>query len=641
MKRKWLFATALLTPLLANAGFFDDAINQVKKSAKEAYDKSAEKVTETADPPPEQSDPAESNTPAPTTQTPSAQNPEAQSPLGGDDYIALDAIPSGRRPATPESLGLVRLRYQPDWMDEKTLLNLTEGVIYCQQNIINTQGHIRGCIGKRNNLSVQGGSDISVVRVFEPEEISGKNRKFVAQANKDRVKPVLIRLANHLSPQFANTVTWRGKYDFDNQSLTISIRNLEQAGSYHTNRIPEELAHLDVYKTPDRNFGGIRGERYPMQAYIPEGLSGGIIALAFDRKLSEGRLPIPASKAEALFRNVSGNDISGMAVVEFTVDRTLGKAAVATLERVLILPYDQGAVDPKTVQPVLTVPASAFPKLSPAKKAASKPTAKPQSKPAEAPKPAAAPAPSIDPYARAGAGKAFGPDVIGLRMGMTLQQADEIIRRDRKLMKVIDGDPPRPFAAARMYVLEPGNEYIALMAMKTSGAERLASIDRTLYFDPDDPPSQTAITASVDKKYGDPRYVYETKGRFERLWHTAEADSPDAPDLDVQRACKYALTGSAPDVWLDNGEYYQWTMPWRETKYMGVRAGTAVGDHRDLVANNVNQCGPTIISRYSDNSGMLTGPELRVHVYDPAWIYADYSKLEAADAEGGAKDLDL
>ena len=99
--------------------------------------------------------------------------------------------------------------------------------------------------------------------------------------------------------------------------------------------------------------------------------------------------------------------------------------------------------------------------------------------------------------------------------------------------------------------------------------------------------------------------------------------------------------GSAPDTWLENGQYYQWTMPWRDKTYMGVRASKSVGDNIQLNDGKIFNCGPVTEINYSKNGGMLIGPSLEIHVYDPAWAAADYKKSETREASQGAKGLDL
>ena len=125
-----------------------------------------------------------------------------------------------------------------------------------------------------------------------------------------------------------------------------------------------------------------------------------------------------------------------------------------------------------------------------------------------------------DPYQRANSGKPFGPDVVDVQLGMSFQDAEQRITQRKQIMNKIDGNPPRPFSAARVFVLQPGDEIIELLALKTTQGDRVASIHRTVYFDPDNSPSQTAITSSVQKKYGTPTYDYEVTGQFNRAWYS-------------------------------------------------------------------------------------------------------------------------
>jgi len=617
-----LIAAAAST--LVQAGFLDTMVDK----AKSLTDKT---VSDTLHP---------SETEAATK--PAAQKTETPAPpaASGSKYIEIDAIATARRPATPASIGLTRLRYDRSWPDEKTMLTLTEGVIYCQQNVIKPIGHWRGCLGEREYTGKPGAFNVRAVPVFAPDEVAGKNRKFVAQANRERLKPYLIEMAEHLPPEFGNTLGWRGTYDFDRQLLTVKITGMEKAEPWHLSHIPAHLRHMDVYKVPDRNFEGTVGEVYRMKPYIPEGMAGAVIALVFDRELSDGAVKIPPSKAEALFQKTSGNVISGTALVEFSVNKTEESAALATLEQVKILSAGNTA-DLQNPEPVMVIPASAFPKIeAPAPK-----PVKTAVKTASGKAPAAQPVvekKATDPYLRAVTGKPFGPDVLGLRLGMTFDEADKLLRKHKEVMKVIDGKPPRPYTRATLYIFKPGDEYIGILGLKMPKGDRIATIDRTLYFDPDKSPSQTAIAASVEKKYGKPSYKYEVTGNFNRNWYTDADGEPTKKPGSETRACEYALTNSASsDAWKINGKVFRWEMPWKNKTYMGVSAAPGVGSHKDLEKDKPNECGPVVKVSYFDNSGMLTGPQLQIRIYDPAWIIADDKKLETKEKAGGAKDLEL
>jgi hypothetical protein len=227
-----------------------------------------------------------------------------------------------------------------------------------------------------------------------------------------------------------------------------------------------------------------------------------------------------------------------------------------------------------------------------------------------------------------------------MKLGMTLEQAQEQISKRKAIMKVVNGTPPRPFSSAKLFILKPGDEYISLMTLKTPNGPRIASIERTVYFDPDDSPSQTAVLSSIEKKYGKSTSKYDSVGIFDRSWYSdsnSKLYTTDGPEV---RPCEYTFSGSAYDVWLENGKAYQWTLPWRQKQYMAIRNGKEVST-KTAEDQSAYKCGPANKIHYSKNDGMLTGPSLDIHVYDPAWIIAELRKTQKKEASQGATGLDL
>jgi len=245
----------------------------------------------------------------------------------------------------------------------------------------------------------------------------------------------------------------------------------------------------------------------------------------------------------------------------------------------------------------------------------------------------------FDPYTRAKRGETFGPDVVGLQLGMTLDEADQMIKERKKPREVIDGEPLRPFVRARLYLMEPADEAIALFTLKDEHGERVAGLIRKVYFEPGSAPSQAAIVSSLDEKYGSPAYKFENRGSSTRLW-LSTADGHHVNEAGAEtRACEYPLSDLNSRVWTINGELHQWELARPKRAWASLNALEIASGHRGL--DQVSRCGPTLRANYGDNAGQLTGPSLQTTLFDAAWIIATEEAMNDADRAQGAKGLDL
>ena len=247
---------------------------------------------------------------------------------------------------------------------------------------------------------------------------------------------------------------------------------------------------------------------------------------------------------------------------------------------------------------------------------------------------------AADPFVRAKQGKTFGPDVVGLRLGMTLDEADQVIKERTKPREVLDGKPLRPFVRARLYIMESAEEAIALFTLKDKHGERVAGLIRKIYFEPNAAPSQAAIVSSLEEKYGSPSYKYEIRGSSTRLWTpTVDGRQVDERGTSITGACEYPLTDLNSSIWRINGVWHQWELPRPKRTWGSLNALEIAIDHRGL--DEVSRCGPTLRANYGDNAGHLTGPSLQTILFDGAWIIATEEAMNDADRAKGAKELDL
>lgn len=616
-----LFAILILfSPLVATAGMFDDLVNKTKKAAEEVVDKTVDTVTS-----------AKNN----TEEQNSASQQIASSK--GYDYITIQDIPTDRRPATYGTLGLARLLYDTSWLDEN-LLKATQMSIGCQQYYIK-HGAVRGagCIGEFLGTD-KTAHNIKLAPVFTDDEVKDRDPKFAAQEFKDRIKPAFLELAKHLPPEFGDTVRWRGTYDFERSVLNVNIQGYNDARRKIVNRLPDDVKHLDL-RSPERaNFDGTAGEYHQLKVRAP--YVEGIYALAFDRDLGQGQVQMPPAEAEKLFKNTPKDYVIGKAVVEYKVNNTVGEAAIATLERVRLLSASS-EVNPINAKAILDIPASAFPKLEAQKLEAKAPNKKPV-KVAKAP-PVKKAVSEPDPLGLVKKGKSYGPDLVGLQLGMTIEQAEQQIKKYKGLTETIRGRVSAPFKSARLYVLGPGDETISLMTMDSPTGERIAGYIRTVVFEPDSAPSEVAIASSIEKKYGTPFYSYDAKDiHFDRRWFTnwkGEVVTRQEANSQSLGKCEAAARArSGLKTWLTNdGQPYRWFAPgsnnWNSPPVL--EAGTL------KKAKNIDRCGPTVIADYQANSGQPIGPTLTLSLFDSAWIMDAVKKHHTQEKAKGAQGLDL
>jgi len=617
-------------PSFVQAGFLDNVMNKAKQAAGDTYDKTLEsvKVEDIPEQPPE-----------------SQKGSTTATKATGTNTITIADIPNGRRPATFASLGMARLLYDQGWLTEKNLLKTTELSIGCQQFFLKHDGvRGNGCMGEFLETA-HTLYKIRLAPVFSNEEIEGRNPQFAAKEFKDRMKPALLKLAQHLPPEFGDTVSWRGTYDFDQGVLNITISGYEQPPRNVVNKLPQSVLHLDLRNPQRANFGGIVGGYYIMKAWLPP--VGGAYALAFDRDLNQGRVIMSAAEAEKLFKDSSKNFVSGTAVVEFKVNATAGEAAIATLEQVRLLSAGE-KIDLTTVKPFMAIPASAFPKLEPppnqaqAEKSKQKP--EPVAESATIAKKETAAVDEPDPLMRVKQGQAYGFDIVGLQLGMTLAEADQIVRKHKEPREVIEGAPPRPFIQGRAYVLEPGDEAISMFTLNSPAGERIAGYIRTVYFDLNSAPSEIAVGASVEEKYGVPSYFYEAKSsHFDRRWLTnwkGEKILQESVNSGAIEKCERAArSDSGLKTWLTaEGKPYRWYLPGSEVNWNSPSI-LLPGDPKRT--RKINYCGPTLIADFQTNAGQLFGPSLNLLLFDGAWIMDAVKKQNAADSAKGATDLKL
>jgi len=239
--------------------------------------------------------------------------------------------------------------------------------------------------------------------------------------------------------------------------------------------------------------------------------------------------------------------------------------------------------------------------------------------------------------------KASGPDIVGLRLGMTFDEADAIIRTHMKVGRVLVRDRARDtkaiagelenFSSSRIYVAEDGSEFIMLYDEPPAAPAVVLGITRQVNF-PSGKVTAAAIMTKLREKYGQEDW----NGTYGIGWgpglrETAIQDS-------VQHQCMPSSGNRAAGDWLEaDGAQTQW----RPGSTFSVPVMTMYNDVRGRI------CGAVLAMQFDAVNDPAAQDRLVLHLTDPN-VYAKYAaqsrdliKSGAAGfgAESGAPDLKL
>lgn len=242
---------------------------------------------------------------------------------------------------------------------------------------------------------------------------------------------------------------------------------------------------------------------------------------------------------------------------------------------------------------------------------------------------------TYDPAMRAKSGKAYGPDVIGVRLGMSLSAADEAIRGQGPVRDYLKGNAPFPFDGAHLYVLDDGDEYITLFTIADKFGERIAALERNVWYLPSTAPADDAIFSALDNKYRTFTERRDYPGGFNLQWTTAATGKVLEQKEAKARGCK-SLVGSpaSMDVFRNDKGPYVWALPGLDKVWAGPGNGFGIGrDGRS--ASDIAACGPELIASWNTNSGQRHGPTLKIMLYDAPWMRAHAEARRQAAPEIG------
>lgn len=194
----------------------------------------------------------------------------------------------------------------------------------------------------------------------------------------------------------------------------------------------------------------------------------------------------------------------------------------------------------------------------------------------------------------------FPHDIVGLKLGMSFEEAEQAIRAHMKVWKVVDGRRSldeadegaflRPATSGKLFVAEGEREFIAIIDEPPAVTGKVLVAWRRVYFEPGKVP-EDEIADSLLSKYGVPTSQPISPG-IRNYWSTALGNGCQAQ---YQHGAPMTALGA---TWVENGAPFSVTMP----------DGAPVGDAtlpqlvvrpQDPDRSAGNDCGPVFTAQYS------------------------------------------
>ena len=149
----------------------------------------------------------------------------------------------------------------------------------------------------------------------------------------------------------------------------------------------------------------------------------------------------------------------------------------------------------------------------------------------------------------------YGPDLVGVQLGMSFKEAETVIRQHMQVAHVYEGmratDPkaragyPKPFTSGKLFVSGDGREMIALIDEPPAAPGKVLAAWRRVLIEPGTVPPEETL-AALKAKYGLPSGVPTMHTGSPMSWYEPRG---------ANCAGYYAYGGTTPlsDFWTDNG----------------------------------------------------------------------------------------
>ncbi len=485
---------------------------------------------------------------------------KAMDPQDGDIlhvYAPEGAAPAASAeavPATHPVLAFEALRLDPGVLDDAGLLQMTKSQIELDQ-------YAYQAAGAGGRFTAGSGH----VFAFALEDVRGKNPDFAAPELAPRMRALLTRIAATAPGRlYAGRTLFgsRGKVpDYDHATSTLRLRccylrpglapgwfELLSPPAYFPRGANLATKPVPPGAATEIDRRAIYTLELPKEPNPPPALDAQAAGLGFmgwqgpevvalDRVLELDGVKLPPTEAEQVFQDVQ----SAHSVPDAVYSRV-----VFTPERLISAPGGRGSIllahleGAELVSPSGRVfarfPASAFPSAaerattavqqaaaaSSAGQAAAQKLAEQKAAEAQAREAAAhAAAESADASVRrvaanALAGVPYGPDVVGLRLGMEMAKAEDIVRHHMTVGMVLEGTPggggtgTRDLGPVRIFVNADKTEQIVLLdrsSGKVLAVQRTVAVPEAL--------SDEQLLDTLRAKYGPPLPGDPHQGRWE------------------------------------------------------------------------------------------------------------------------------
>lgn len=136
---------------------------------------------------------------------------------------------------------------------------------------------------------------------------------------------------------------------------------------------------------------------------------------------------------------------------------------------------------------------------------------------------------AVETHSPAESGEPYGPDIIGIRLGMTFDEAEALIRLHMPVGVVLDGvrahdgsiesGTIRPATSGKLFISEDRHEFIALLDEAPAVTNRVLAAWRRLYLEPNQLQEGDVIT-SLEEKYGTPSMSRSVQVGIRNFWAT-------------------------------------------------------------------------------------------------------------------------
>ena len=459
---------------------------------------------------------------------------------GGDGG---DAAQASAAPATPTVVALAVAHLRPETIDDNALASLTMQHITADQYAYeDVRRHGRSGTGQSEH-----------VFTFEASEVEGRSAEFIAPTLAPKMRKLIDQVASQVP-----THLWierpLGKPIYDHARSTAHFRccyirdtgipgdfdlmmpaSVSYGANLHRPAPGEAPASAEFQKRAVYAFE--MGDGDPPSQLVRLGRevlpsSRPSVILGLDRVLESADVPIAPDRMEAVMKRLEHGNVndSVSSHVQFAIEGIADSPGnrelilLAHLEAVTLLDPDGKvladlplesfplAVDRWKQETDAAAKAAADAQQVKADQAtlAAKQQADSAAAAAEAGSKAAA---GVEDAATAALSGAYGPDVVGLRLGMTFDEADAVIREHMEVGWVGRNDPvpltaqPDPsipvLSSMLTYVNKDRSEVIQLFDMPPDGTRRVLGVRRA--FAVAEGTTDDDIATALVEKYGNPQ----------------------------------------------------------------------------------------------------------------------------------------